>query len=222
MIELHTHSLLGKIDAAIDSLLLPQQQVGFRIDALGRDHRCLFLSSPMQEIDLCSLLPEGWKFQADDLFVTRPPYKEVAYDRKRLNNSEFFVLSIFHEIGHANNDPHYLMQAELSLDDLVKIKNGESIFPRDEIRKKLDCFDATRPQRERDAWAYAVKMIRRLRCNDSLSNNDVRKFMGYHLLSYDVDSGNLKKQKENNVISYDAIRYAKGLFTPQEIQQIFR
>lgn len=74
-------------------------------------------------IDLSSYLPEGWKFKASNEFACVPNTKEIEFIKERMS-SIGFILSLGHEVGHANEKKEHIPYLAITKTDMLKAMVG--------------------------------------------------------------------------------------------------
>ncbi len=172
-----------------------------------------------QEKDLNAFLPPEHFFGKDKIFVYKGREKKVGFTENEL---EFrgFLLSLFHEIGHSHEKHghsttrwddlralggllkkllHYIVMASKKekeqagsgkkfLENIKKL-GVDSLLPQWYIDKRSKS-DA---KSERDAWAYALRSLRKLESEgyDVFAGYDnvaqIRAYVAYCLYTYDTD-----------------------------------
>jgi hypothetical protein len=73
--------------------------------------------------DLSSHLPEGWKFKASNEFACVPNTKEIEFIKERMSHIGF-LLSLGHEVGHANEKKEHVPYLAITKTDLLKAAMG--------------------------------------------------------------------------------------------------
>lgn len=117
-----------------------------------------FKISDAKVFDFLALLPEGYSLEKRRSLGTSvvDPYKgKLVYGEDRLVEGGFVpffsqpgaFLELLHELGHID-----------SIENAIRAKNPKSEQERESIAKEL-----IEVEDERDAWAYAVKLLRKLR-----------------------------------------------------------
>jgi hypothetical protein len=184
-----------------------------------------------KEKDLNLFLPPKHFFGKDEIFIYRGGEKKVGFPESEIK-FRGFLLSLFHELGHSHEKREH---STTRWDDLralggllkkwfqyvvIAVKkereqrgSGEKFM---NVVKKLD-VDSLLPQwyidkrarsdaqSERDAWAYALRSLRKLKSEgyDVFAGYDsvaqIRAYVAYCLYTYDMDlfmkrlmSGDLK------------------------------
>ena len=149
-----------------------------------------------KKVVLNDLLPEGWKIKENNDSGTFAwvSGKEVWIDIEEAKNEGWkYALSVLHEIGHTlsfNTQKEHL--AHIAGKEYLLLTRNVSDM---ELSEKLQSKD------ERDAWAYALKQIRKVleELNIDMEEafggqSDMREYVHKHLLTY-------KKEAEKGVES---------------------
>jgi len=167
-----------------------------------------------KELMLTDFLPDGYTLKPGEEFICRTSSKEIIFDKNRLE-SRGFLLSLAHEIGHA------YMNRQHATSDVIKfsvqvlfewiknlrikykktVENGfiqkkivltakdiDELIP-DWFREKNKNFQISD---ERDAWAFAIKNLKKLQengydtFNGFANEHEVIQYVEYMLLSYEI------------------------------------
>ena len=122
-----------------------------------------------REISLNEYLPVGYQFKRDYYDYADAFKRRIGY--RNIKNPSAAIITSFHELGHANSFsdsyPNYLIARTkveiLSLYDKLREKfNGNQSAPKDRVPINLSYQIDRRAESERDAWAYALKELRKL------------------------------------------------------------
>lgn len=171
-----------------------------------------------REIDLNSYLPNGIPFKLSDYYCrfVHKGKKEIEFTE--INNPSAFLLMLFHELGHAHNIMNNGEKVRPSVSLNIKARLGAiyNHFERKISQKQIgpettrfiglgDLYHylpkwfiehekELRSQSERNAWAYALRELRKL------------ERQGFDVFAGFKDEDELKFYIEHNLISYERQR----------------
>lgn len=170
-----------------------------------------------KEKDLNTFLPPEHFFGKDEIFVYRIKEKKIGFPENEL---EFrgFLLSLFHELGHSHEKQEHSITTWDSLKALWEVffkwaksirlkkekqeneQSKESVYRATSLPTEvllppwyLDNLSHSRAKSERDAWAYALRSLRKLKQEgyDVFAGFEnvaqIRSYVAHCLLTYDVN-----------------------------------
>ena len=200
-----------------------------------------------KEIILREFLPPRHSFVKNESFVYNRLRKTVGFPE---NEIQFrgFLLSLFHEIGHAHEGKEHNMSTwdtikaiYEAVSKLIKSISIQKEISEDDGRKKttyrftsltannvlpnwyLDKRAGVQSKSERDAWAYALKKLRKLKQEGydvfaGFKNvAEIQSHVAYCLYTYDTElfmkklfSGNLRNAEDLNNLSETPVFWKKA------------
>lgn len=174
-----------------------------------------------EELDLADCLPQGYKFQTAEVFACSHRAKRIEFPKDELTRRGF-LLSLFHEIGHANEGGSppvrqlkkvltfgysllkMIRAIELTTEETptgkkmvlqLKRLTVDDLIPQWFIRES----EVAKVASERKAWAYSLWTLRRLEAD------------GYEVLAGFNNLAEVKSMIHHCLPTYDVTRFQETL-----------
>jgi len=153
-----------------------------------------------KEKDLTQYLPPGTSFVESGDFFYDLTTRQVAFPKDKIK-FRGFLLSLFHEIGHAHQKIENLKSIIEILKREITQKESSQEYSKDISslsdeyflpQEYLDKLFKEKIESERNAWAFALSTLKKLQkegfdvFSEFTSAKQIKDFIAFHLSTYDI------------------------------------